>query len=395
MSEPFEVELRDISKLFGDVTAVDNINIEIADGEFFSLLGPSGCGKTTTLRMIAGFEQPTVGEIFLHGRPVAGIPAHKRPVNTVFQNYALFPHMTVWQNVAFGLEMSNVSKEEITRRVGEALELVQLNGMDERKPKQLSGGQQQRVALARALVNHPEVLLLDEPLGALDLKLRKEMQFELKQIQERLGITFIYVTHDQEEALTMSDRIAVMDEGRVQQIGTPRQIYEHPNNRFVADFIGETNFIDATVQAIDEFVTLDIGGVEVLGTADNRSLAIGQEVTLTIRPEKVDLYPTGELEPRQVLDFGEMAELFGGLMPEGKINMGDYLALETNNVVVNGRIKQTVYIGTDTRYEVSMGDVADLVVRVQNYGSRYDIPLSNGDDVYIHWAAENAQILTG
>ena len=217
MSEPFEIELRDITKLFGDVTAVDDINLQIADGEFFSLLGPSGCGKTTTLRMIAGFEQPTVGEIFLHGRPVAGIPAYKRPVNTVFQNYALFPHMTVWQNVAFGLEMKKVSKGETTRRVGEALELVQLSGMDERKPKQLSGGQQQRVALARALVNHPEVLLLDEPLGALDLKLRKEMQFELKQIQEQLGITFIYVTHDQEEALTMSDRIAVIYEGRIQK----------------------------------------------------------------------------------------------------------------------------------------------------------------------------------
>ena len=222
MTEPLEVELRDVSKLFGDVTAVDNINLQIADGEFFSLLGPSGCGKTTTLRMIAGFEQPTVGEIFLHGRPVAGIPAHKRPVNTVFQNYALFPHMTVRQNVAFGLEMKKVPKDEMDQRVGEALELVQLGGMGERKPKQLSGGQQQRVALARALVNHPEVLLLDEPLGALDLKLRKEMQFELKQIQEELGITFIYVTHDQEEALTMSDRIAVMDMGVVQQVGTPR-----------------------------------------------------------------------------------------------------------------------------------------------------------------------------
>ena len=394
MSEPFEIELRDITKLFGDVTAVDDINLQIADGEFFSLLGPSGCGKTTTLRMIAGFEQPTVGEIFLHGRPVAGIPAYKRPVNTVFQNYALFPHMTVWQNVAFGLEMKKVSKGETTRRVGEALELVQLSGMDERKPKQLSGGQQQRVALARALVNHPEVLLLDEPLGALDLKLRKEMQFELKQIQEQLGITFIYVTHDQEEALTMSDRIAVMNEGKVQQIGTPRQIYEQPKNRFVADFIGETNFVPATVQSIAEFVTLDVGGTELLGAGPTDSLAIGQKVTLAIRPEKVDLYPIGEVEPRQALDFEEMAELFGGSMPEGKIDMGQYLALEPNNVVVNGRIEQTIYIGTDTRYEVSFGDAATLVVRVQNYGSRYDIPLSDGDDVYVHWAVENVQILT-
>ncbi len=394
MSEPFEVELRDVTKKFGEVTAVDDVNIQIADGEFFSLLGPSGCGKTTTLRMIAGFEQPTVGEIFLHGRPMAGIPAHKRPVNTVFQNYALFPHMTVWQNVAFGLEMKKVPRLEITTRVGEALELVQLSGMDERKPKQLSGGQQQRVALARALVNHPEVLLLDEPLGALDLKLRKEMQFELKQIQEQLGITFIYVTHDQEEALTMSDRIAVMDMGEVQQIGMPRQIYEHPNNRFVADFIGETNFVPARVEAIGEFVTVDIGGMEVLGTGPTSSLAIGQEVTLAIRPEKVNLYPTGEVEPKQALDLDEMAELFGGSIPEGKIDMREFLALETNNVVINGRIQQMIYIGTDTRYEVSLGGAGSLVVRVQNYGSRYDIPLDDGDDVYIHWAAENAQILT-
>jgi len=325
MNETSEVELRDVSKLFGEIPAVNSINIKINDGEFFSLLGPSGCGKTTTLRMIAGFEQPTVGEIFLHGQAVAGIPAYKRPVNTVFQNYALFPHMTVWKNVAFGLEMKKVPKDEINKRAGEALELVQLSGMGERKPKQLSGGQQQRVALARALVNHPEVLLLDEPLGALDLKLRKEMQFELKQIQEQLGITFIYVTHDQEEALTMSDRIAVMDEGKVQQIGTPREIYEHPTNRFVADFIGETNFVPATVQSIDEFVTLDIGGAEVMGEAGSRSLAAGERVTLAIRPEKINLYPIGEIEPKQALDHEEVAELFGSSLPEGKIVMGEYL----------------------------------------------------------------------
>lgn len=394
MTETFEVELSNISKLFGEVTAVHDVNLQIADGEFFSLLGPSGCGKTTTLRMIAGFEQPTVGEIYLHGRPVAGIPAYKRPVNTVFQNYALFPHMTVAENVAFGLQMAKTPKAEINSRVAEALDLVQLSGMDERRPKQLSGGQQQRVALARALVNHPEVLLLDEPLGALDLKLRKAMQFELKQIQEQLGITFIYVTHDQEEALTMSDRIAVMNLGEVQQVGTPRDIYEHPVNRFVADFIGETNFVNATVRDIDEFVTLDVGGMDVLGTADNRPLSIGQDVTLAIRPEKVNLYPTGMVEPGQALDLEEMVDLFGGSPPEGKIDMREILALEKNNVVVNGRIKQTIYIGTDTRYEVSLGDAADLVVRVQNYGARYDTPFNDGDDVYVHWAAENVQILT-
>jgi spermidine/putrescine transport system ATP-binding protein len=394
MAAPLVVELRDVTKTFGEVTAVKNANIQIAGGEFFSLLGPSGCGKTTTLRMIAGFEQPTAGEIFLHGRSVAGIPAYQRPVNTVFQNYALFPHMTVWRNVAFGLEMKKVPKAEITRRVSEALELVQLIGMDERRPKQLSGGQQQRVALARALVNHPEVLLLDEPLGALDLKLRKAMQFELKQIQEQLGITFIYVTHDQEEALTMSDRIAVISMGEVQQIGAPREIYEHPNNRFVADFIGETNFITARVLSVAEFVTLDIDGVEVLGTADNRPLSVEQKITLAIRPEKINLYPTGEVEPQQALDLEEMAELFGSSPPEGKIDMGEFLALESNNVVVKGSVQQCIYIGTDTRYDVSICESAHLVVRMQNYGSRYDIPFKNGDDVYVHWAAENAQILT-
>ena len=396
MSEPFEVELSNVTKLFGEVTAVDNINIQIADGEFFSLLGPSGCGKTTTLRMIAGFEQPTVGEIYLHGRPVAGIPAHKRPVNTVFQSYALFPHMTVWENVAFGLEMKKLPKDEINQRVGEALALVQLSGMDTRKPKQLSGGQQQRVALARALVNHPEVLLLDEPLGALDLKLRKAMQFELKQIQQRLGITFIYVTHDQEEALTMSDRIAVMNNGEVQQIGTPRDIYEHPTNRFVADFIGETNFLDAAVTEIGEFITLDIGGVEVLGSSGPHDLVDGQRVTLAIRPEKVNLFPVGEVEPNQVLDLAEMAVLFGGAPPEGKIDMGEYLALEPNSVVVNGRILQTIYIGTDTHFLVSLTEGLTIRVRQQNIISTPDRRAyfgDQGDKVYVTWAPESVLLL--
>ena len=255
------VELTGVTKQFGDFVAVREIDLQIRDGEFFSLLGPSGCGKTTTLRMIAGFEQPTVGEVYIHGQPVAGIPPYRRPVNTVFQSYALFPHMTVAQNVAFGLEMKKVAKPEIERRVAEALELVQLRQMETRRPRQLSGGQQQRVALARALVNRPEVLLLDEPLGALDLKLRKAMQLELKQIQSEVGITFVYVTHDQEEALTMSDRIAVMDVGIVQQVGAPRDIYEHPNNRFVADFIGETNFLTGDVAEVGEPVKVDLGGI--------------------------------------------------------------------------------------------------------------------------------------
>ncbi|MCA9918667.1 MAG: spermidine/putrescine ABC transporter ATP-binding protein, partial [Anaerolineales bacterium] len=250
------VKLDHVTKQFGDFTAVHEMVMEIADGEFFSMLGPSGCGKTTTLRMIAGFEQPTSGELYIMGQPVAGIPAYRRPVNTVFQNYALFPHMTVAQNVAFGLEMAKVPKSEIDKRVAEALEQVQMTPMSQRKPTQLSGGQQQRVALARALVNRPKVLLLDEPLGALDLKLRKAMQLELKQIQSEVGITFIYVTHDQEEAMTMSNRIAVMSNGLVQQIGAPREIYEHPHNRFVADFIGETNFLEGNVTEIDGVVKM-------------------------------------------------------------------------------------------------------------------------------------------
>ncbi|MEM9777547.1 MAG: spermidine/putrescine ABC transporter ATP-binding protein, partial [Chloroflexota bacterium] len=241
------VNIENVTKAFGEVVAVNDISLSITDGEFFSMLGPSGCGKTTTLRLIAGFEQPTMGEISIMGQPVAGIPAYRRPVNTVFQSYALFPHMTVEKNVAFGLEMANVPKNEISRRVQDALELVQMGSFGGRRPNQMSGGQKQRVALARALVNRPRVLLLDEPLGALDLKLRKDMQLELKQIQSEVGITFIYVTHDQEEAITMSDRIAVMDNGIVSQVGTPRDIYEHPANRFVADFIGETNFVEAKV----------------------------------------------------------------------------------------------------------------------------------------------------
>jgi len=238
----FCVELRDVVKRFptpegGEIFAVNHVTMQIKNGEFFSMLGPSGCGKTTSLRMIAGFEWPTAGEVFIEGEPMGHRPPYLRPVNTVFQSYALFPHMSVAKNVAYGLEMEKVPKHEIKRRVGEALEMVKLSGMERRNSKQLSGGQQQRVALARALVKRPKVLLLDEPLGALDLKLRKEMQLELKALQQEVGITFVYVTHDQEEALTMSDRIAVMERGKVLQIGAPVEIYERPNCRFVADFI--------------------------------------------------------------------------------------------------------------------------------------------------------------
>lgn len=389
------VALAQVTKMFGDFTAVDNIDMTIHDGEFFSMLGPSGCGKTTTLRMIAGFEQPTMGAIQIHGQQVAGIPPYKRPVNTVFQNYALFPHMTVFQNVAFGLEMKKVPKAELERRVGEVLELVQLPHLRERRPKQLSGGQQQRVALARALVNRPEVLLLDEPLGALDLKLRKAMQLELKQIQSEVGITFIYVTHDQEEALTMSDRIAVMDAGVVQQVGAPRDIYEHPNNRFVADFIGETNFVTGRVAELGGFTQVFLGDLPVLGSANGRDLSVGQEITLAIRPEKINLYPQGEVDVMKAgLEMEEVASLFGGEIPQTKVDMRQYLATERNNVVLDGRVEEAIYIGTDTRYRVALENQASLVVRVQNFGSRYDQTFTVGNHVYVHWAAENAQILT-
>jgi spermidine/putrescine transport system ATP-binding protein len=268
------------------VVAVDDLDLAIRDGEFFSLLGPSGCGKTTTLRMIAGFEYPSAGSIQIFGDEVGLEPPNKRPVNTVFQSYALFPHMTIEQNIAFGLEMQEVSRDEITRRVGEVIELVQMRGREKRKPKQLSGGQQQRVALARALVNHPKVLLLDEPLGALDLKLRQAMQLELKRIQEQVGITFVYVTHDQEEALTMSDRIAVMDGGQLLQVGGPEEIYDRPRTRFVADFIGDTNLLPATVV---DATTVTLADGTAIRVASDRPA--GTAVTVAIRPERLGLWP--------------------------------------------------------------------------------------------------------
>jgi spermidine/putrescine transport system ATP-binding protein len=389
------VDLVHVTKRFGDFVAVDDLVLQIKDGEFFSLLGPSGCGKTTTLRMIAGFEQPTSGQISIHGQQVAGVPAHRRPVNTVFQNYALFPHMTIAQNVAFGLEMQKVPRPEIKKRVTEALELVQLPRLSDRKPAQLSGGQQQRIALARALVNRPEVLLLDEPLGALDLKLRKTMQLELKQIQSEVGITFIYVTHDQEEAMTMSDRIAVMHDGLVQQVGAPRQIYEHPTNRFVADFIGETNFVSGTVVNLNGFATVDVNGTRVLASPDGRDLQLNQTVTLAIRPEKINIYPQGRTNLLKTgVDPEEAAQIFAGALPSEPVDMRQYLESEPDNVVLSGQIVEAIYIGTDTRYRISIADGVELFARMQNYGSRYDRFYDVGDNIYVHWTAENATILT-
>src|SRR5579862_4405636 len=290
------IELVGIVKEFnshGDVVqAVAGVDLEIGVGEFFSLLGPSGCGKTTTMRMIAGFEEPTSGEVKLYGKSVLGVPPNKRDVNMVFQSYALFPHMTVFENVAFGLRRKKAAKDEITRRVTEMLDIVDLGGRGERRPRELSGGQQQRVALARALVNRPRALLLDEPLGALDLKLRQAMQVELKRIQREVGITFIYVTHDQGEALTMSDRIAVMNEGRVEQLGAPREIYERPATRFVAGFIGTSNLLSGTVQSVTGQTAVLVDGddqhVEV-AVRDGMRVSAGDHLEVTVRPEKMTL----------------------------------------------------------------------------------------------------------
>ena len=296
MAGEFAVELRGVVKKFmtpegNELAAVDGVTMQIKNGEFFSMLGSSGCGKTTSLRLIAGFEWPTEGEVYIGGNPTGHTPPYQRNVNTVFQSYALFQHMTVFQNVAFGLEMEGASKDEISKRVGRALEMVQLTGMDRRHPKQLSGGQQQRVALARALVKTPQVLLLDEPLGALDLKLRKEMQLELKTLQQQLGITFIYVTHDQEEALTMSDRIAVMSHGKVLQMGPAVEIYERPTSRFVADFIGETNFLEGKVKSVKgdrAIITIPAWKKELTGIT-TAQIQVGDDVAVSIRPEKIHL----------------------------------------------------------------------------------------------------------
>lgn len=285
-----EIQLRGIRKLYGDVVAVQSLDLTVRAGEFLTLLGPSGCGKTTTLRMIGGFEYPTSGSIMIDGQDVAALPPFKRPVNTVFQQYALFPHMTVGKNVGYGLEMAGVGRKERERRVGEALEMVRLPDVAKRKPWELSGGQQQRVALARALINRPKALLLDEPLGALDLKLRKAMQLELKNLNRETGTTFIYVTHDQEEALTMSDHIAVMNKGALLQVGRPEQIYESPGSRFVADFIGQSNLIDGVIaQVVDGTALVRLPDGALIGAACPKEVAIGTAVVVSVRPERVRL----------------------------------------------------------------------------------------------------------
>ena len=356
---PSIVELRDVSKRFGETVALDHVNLRIGDGEFFSMLGPSGCGKTTSLRLMAGFELPSEGEVLISGEPQGSRPAFQRPVNTVFQSYALFPHMSVFQNVAFGLEMQRVPKEEIRRRVTEALELVQLPGKENRRPKQLSGGQQQRVALARALVNRPKVLLLDEPLGALDLKLRKAMQFELKDLQHRVGLTFVYVTHDQEEALTMSDRIAVMEHGHVLQVGTPGEIYENPTSRFVADFIGETNFLDGRILGREgPTARVGVGGLELWARAGADAPGDGL-VTVAVRPEKIAL--SREKQP--------------------------------GRNTFSGKVEDITYVGKDSDYRIRLNEAVVLRVRVQNQAPGVSPVASQGEAVWVGWPEEAARVL--
>lgn len=371
MREP-SVTLRNLVKEFRDpkmgqvVRAINNISLEIAEGEFFALLGPSGCGKTTTLRTIAGFEQPTSGEVLIRGQAVQGVPPFHRPVNTVFQDYALFPHMTVLQNVMFGLRMAKVPRPEAKRRALEALELVQLPHTAQRKPHQLSGGQRQRIALARALVNRPAVLLLDEPLGALDLKLRKQMQFELKTMQREVGITFVFVTHDQEEALTMADRIAVMNEGNVLQVGRPDEIYESPANHFVADFIGETNFIDGVITHIQgDVASLKLDDGRVLpGRLKGHPLRVGERASIAIRPEKIALCPAAEAPPS-----------------------GDGVTQ------LSGIVCESYYIGTDTRYRVRAGGGVELIVRRQNVHGGFETMLAAGQEVVLSWRQSDATVL--
>jgi spermidine/putrescine transport system ATP-binding protein len=371
----YAVELRDVVKRFpnpsgGEISAVNHVTLHIKNGEFFSLLGPSGCGKTTTLRMVAGFEWPTEGEIYINDQAMGRTPPFLRPVNTVFQSYALFQHMTIFQNVAFGLEMEKVPKTEIQDRVDAALEMVQLMYMNNRKPKQLSGGQQQRVALARALIKRPAVLLLDEPLGALDLKLRKEMQLELKALQEQVGITFIYVTHDQEEALTMSDRIAVMNKGSALQIGTPVEIYERPNCRFVADFIGQTNILYGKVKELDKdkvWVTLNKPAVDILGSP-LREFRSGQEVVVSIRPEKIRM------------------------IDDPSLGMG---ATPNTPNCFPTRVIKTTYIGSDSRLIIDFGADVHLIVWEQNRLSVIN-PLAyyaSGNEIWLTMLPENVLIM--
>ena len=351
--ESLDVELHDVYKFFNKEAAVHGINLDVKQGEFFSILGPSGCGKTTTLRLIAGFERVDAGKLLIRGQYMTNVPAYRRPVNTVFQSYALFNHLNVWDNIAFGLRLRKLRKPEIENRVKDALQLVKMEGLRSRFPSQLSGGQQQRVALARALVNRPAVVLLDEPLGALDLKLRKEMQVELSNLHKDLGLTFIMVTHDQEEALSLSDRIAVMNQGKIEQIGTPSQIYEHPRTPFVADFIGDTNLFSGEITAVDaesvQIVTKS-GLSIVVNRFEDTPIKLSQAVMVSVRPEKIQL----------------------SLYPPN---------LPTN--CFQGRLGNVMYLGTHVNYIVELTNgISITVLQPNTFGSLPD----RDKPIYVWWA---------
>lgn len=356
MSGPVDVELRAVTKRFGDVVAVDRVSLVVPQGTFLTLLGPSGCGKTTTLRMIGGFEHPDSGEILIRGIPMGRTPPYRRPTSMVFQNYALFPHLTVAENIGYGLKERRMDRSTIDRRVREMLQLVALEGFENRYPRQLSGGQQQRVALARSLVIEPAVLLLDEPLGALDLKLRQQMQFELKRIQTEIGITFIYVTHDQEEAVTMSDYIAVMNRGRIEQLGTPEELYERPRTRFVADFLGTANVLPARVESADSHTA----ALRILGqrlTVSVSDLSPGQDVWVVLRPHWLQL-----TEPH------------------------DECALWS------GQVRAKVYKGSTIHYRIAVDDTTDLQVETPNTAAS---PVyCSGDRVGIRVEARHIHVVT-
>ena len=399
-----QITLTSVTKQFGDTRAVDNVSLQIEGGEFFSLLGPSGCGKTTTLRIIGGFVYPTSGEVFINGEPMQQTPPYRRPVNTVFQNYALFPHKTVAQNIAFGLQMKKMPKAKTAAEVERFLALIRLPGYGARKPSELSGGEKQRVALARALINQPTILLLDEPLAALDLQLRKQMQLELKTLQRQVGITFVYVTHDQGEALALSDRIAVMRNGKLLQVGTPAEIYDAPRNRFVANFIGTSNFFQGRLSRCEitpesvargpvpreatsktaphpvargpvpreatttKFATVELATeppIKIVGRL-NSNVQDGESVTVAIRPERIEL-----------------------TSPVGGTSGPDTLAC------LNGIIQDESYLGTTLQYTVQTDYPTPIIVHQQNTGAGETYRFRRGDKVSLTWRAENAIVLSG
>jgi spermidine/putrescine transport system ATP-binding protein len=367
-SSEIDIEFRNVTKRFEDVVAVDDVSLKVERGAFFSFLGPSGCGKTTSLRLIAGFDQPTEGSVYIGGNSVVGIPSHKRPVNMVFQQYALFPHMDVTDNIGYGLRQRDPkpAKQEIIKRVDETLELVRLSGYGKRRVWELSGGQQQRVALARALINHPTCLLLDEPLAALDRKLRREMQIELQTLQREVGITFILVTHDQEEALSMSDRICIMREGQIIQSGSPRELYDQPVNRYVADFVGKTNFFDGdVVDASDSIVSVKSKSGQIFSGSQPRGaphLSNGSKACVAIRPEMISITTTSE-------------------------------ASNATNITINGQVMNRIFLGEHTEYLVSTEGCGDIMVLSPKSIESANRSFEPGDHVSVSWEPEAALVI--